>query len=268
MSELVRLEPGDGFAWIRINRPEKRNAMNQVARDGLREAMERARGRYPVVALTGVDDIFCGGIDLKEVQAQALEGSQQALADWRALNVEIRAHPSVFIAAVNGIALGGGVTLTGVSDLAIAADDAAFGMPEVGFGMYPNPAGPATQLSLSRKRAAWLVLTTERISAATAVEWGLINEAVPRVDLEPRVSELASQLSRFDSATLAHSKRALDQIPLAVDDWAEAFEAGAQANARIAAAGDPAAAALARFRRGERNPGQGNGTVKTPARGD
>ena len=135
MSGLVLLEPEAGYARIRINRAEKRNAMHQAARDALRDALDTVRGQFPVVVLTGVDDVFCGGIDLKEVQAQALEGSEQALADWRGLNVELREHPAVFIAAVNGIALGGGVTLTGVCDLAIAADAAAFGMPEVGFGM-------------------------------------------------------------------------------------------------------------------------------------
>ncbi len=260
MSGLVLLEPEAGYARIRINRAEKRNAMNQAARDALRDALDTVRGQFPVVVLTGVDDVFCGGIDLKEVQAQALEGSEQALADWRGLNVELREHPAVFIAAVNGIALGGGVTLTGVCDLAIAADDAAFGMPEVGFGIYPNPAGPAAQLSLTRKRAAWLVLTAERISAAQAADWGLINEAVPRHALDARVAQVAKAMARFDAATLAHSKKAVDQIPLAIDDWATAFETGARVNAGIRAAGDPAAAALNRFRRGERNPGQGRET--------
>ena len=135
---IVLFEPREGYAWIRINRPEKRNAMNREARDGLRAAMARARDGFPVVAITGVDTTFCGGIDLKEVQAEAERGEQTALADWRDLNAEIREHPSIFIAAVNGLALGGGVTLTGVCDLAVAAEEARFGMPEVGFGMYPK----------------------------------------------------------------------------------------------------------------------------------
>lgn len=254
---IVEFEPLDTHAWIRINRPEKRNAMNKEARDALRAALASARGQFSVVAITGVAQTFCGGIDLKEVQADAERGSEATLADWRALNAEIREHPSVFIAAINGIALGGGVTLTGVCDLAIAADDAEFGMPEVGFGMYPNPAGPATQLSLTRKRAAWLVLTAERISAARAAEWGLVNEAVPREQLEPRVNEIAARMAAFDATTLRECKFMLDEVPLKVDDWRGAFRAGVTANANINAASSSASEGLARFKRGERNPGQG-----------
>ena len=254
---LAIYQARDKFAWIRINRPEKRNAMNQSARDALRAAMNRARGEVPVVALTGVDDVFCGGIDLKEVKAQSLEGSQAALEDWRDLNAEIREHPAVFIAAVNGVALGGGLTMTAVCDLAVASETASFGMPEVGFGMYPNPAGPAAQLSLPRKRAAWMVLTAERLDAVRAEAWGLINEVVPAKALETRVEAIAARLAEFDPTALRECKFALDQIPLAVDGWRAAFAAGALANERIKADGDPAAAALAHFAQGGRNPGQG-----------
>ncbi|MFT5392854.1 MAG: enoyl-CoA hydratase/carnithine racemase [Gammaproteobacteria bacterium] len=253
---LVVYERVDNHAWIRINRPEKRNAMNQQAREELRAAMACAH-EVSVVVLTGVEDIFCGGIDLKEVQADAERGSEATLADWRALNVEIREHPAVFIACVNGLALGGGVTLTGVCDLAFATDTAQFGMPEVGFGMYPNPAGPATQLSLTRKRAAWLVLTGERLTAEQAVQWGLINEAVPFCELESRVNEVAAKMAAFDDATLAQCKQALDAVPMDISSWQEAFAHGAEVNARIRAGSDAPDAGLARFKRGERNPGQG-----------
>lgn len=254
---LIRLDPREGFAWLRINRPAKRNAMNQATRDALREALAKARDEFPVLALTGTGSVFCGGIDLKEVEAEALRGSEAALTDWRNLNAEIREHPSVFIAAVNGIALGGGVTLTGVCDLAIASHEAEFGLPEVGFGMYPNPAGPAAQLSLPRKRAAWMVLTAERIGAQQAVEWALINECVPSEQLEPRVEAIAGRIAGFDSAALRECKAMLDQIPMRTGGWREAFDAGVGANAAIRVSGDPAAAALARFKRGERNTGQG-----------
>ena len=255
--DLVRLEAREGFAWVRINRPDKRNAMNQAARDALRDALTKARGQFPVLALTGTGKSFCGGIDLKEVEAEALQGSQAALSDWRNLNAEIREHPAVFIAAVNGIALGGGVTLTGVCDLAIASEEAEFGLPEVGFGMYPNPAGPAAQLSLPRKRAAWMVLTAERIDAQQAVDWALVNESVPASELEPRVEAIARRMAQFDAAALRECKAVLDEIPMRIGGWREAFEVGVAANTAIKASGDPAAAALARFKRGERNTGQG-----------
>ncbi|MCH9670519.1 MAG: enoyl-CoA hydratase/isomerase family protein [Gammaproteobacteria bacterium] len=254
---LVIYEPRESHAWIRINRPSKRNAMNQAARDGLRAAMDKARERYSVVVLTGVETSFCGGIDLKEVQAEAAQGSQRALGDWRDVNLAIREHPAVFIAAINGVALGGGTTLTGVCDLAIACESASFGMPEVGFGMYPNPAGPATQLArLSRKRAAWMVLTAKRVDPHTAESWGLINQVVPDAELESAACALAEEIAQFDPVTVRECKRALDAIPEA--GWADAFAAGVNANDRIQADSAAAQTGLARFSRGERNPGQGS----------
>ncbi|MEM7543259.1 MAG: enoyl-CoA hydratase/isomerase family protein [Pseudomonadota bacterium] len=254
---LVDFEANDDFAWIRINREEKRNAMNQEARDGVRDGLQRARNEFPVVIVTGTGGSFCAGIDLKEVEAQAKEGSTHALEEWREINLAIRDHPAVVIAAVNGIALGGGVTLIGCCDLAIAANEAQMGMPEVGFGMFPNPAGPSTALNLTRKRAAWMVLTAERIGGQQAAAWGLVNESVPLSELEKRVGEVAQRLAQFDPATLTESKRTLDQIPLNVDSWRAAFEAGVETNARIQETTRSTSDALERFARGERNPGQG-----------
>ncbi|MEM7407501.1 MAG: enoyl-CoA hydratase/isomerase family protein [Pseudomonadota bacterium] len=254
---LLVTEAAEDHIWVRLNRPSKRNALNAALRAALRDAMRHARDRCKVVVITGTDGVFCGGIDLKEVQREAQSGSTAALTDWRELNLEIRAHPAIFIAAVNGLALGGGVTLTGVCDLAIAAADATFGMPEVGFGMYPNPAGPAAQLNLARKRAAWLVLTAERIDAATAQQWGMLNEVVAPEALRTRVRAVAERVAGFDADTLSACKRALDDIPLAVSTWRDAFDRGVGANAEIAAASEAALDGLERFSRGERNVGQG-----------
>ena len=254
---LVEIDRTATHARLRLNRPDKKNAMNQALRDELRAAMRVVANEHKVIVLTGVGDIFCGGIDLKEVQSEASQGSEAALADWRALNAEIREHPCIFIAAVNGLALGGGVTLTGVCDLAIADEDAEFGLPEVGFGMYANPAGPAVQLALSRKRAAWMLLTAERIHAQQALEWGLINETTPRGQLLQRADAIAARIAKFDGATLAACKRALDEIPLAINSWREAFDAGVKYNREIKASSDSATLGLARFKRGKRNLGQG-----------
>ena len=86
---LVTLESESSYGLIRINRPDKRNAMNLQARDELRACLATARGTCKVIIITGVDDIFCGGIDLKEVQAEAETGSKRALTDWRDLNAAI-----------------------------------------------------------------------------------------------------------------------------------------------------------------------------------
>jgi feruloyl-CoA hydratase/lyase len=246
VARLVEFEADRGFAWIRLNREDKRNAMNQRARDELRSALDDARA-FPAAVITGADRSFCAGVDLQEVREQAAVGSEHALADWSELNLGLREHPAVLIAAVNGIALGGGSTLAGMCDLAIAAHEAEFGLPEIGFGMYPNPAGPVVQMGLTRKRAAWLVLTARRIDGRTAAAWGLVNESVPGDELTAAAAVLARHIAQFDRAALIECKRALDLIPLA--DWRAAFELGVATNARIKRASGAVDDALERFRR-------------------
>jgi enoyl-CoA hydratase/carnithine racemase len=149
--------------------------------------------------------------------------------------VAIRCHPAIFVAAVNGVALGGGATLINVCDLAVAADTAEIGTPEMSFATYPGLAGPSVQFSTSRKRAAWMILTTERIDAATAERWGLVNKVVPAARLMEEAVAVARLVARWDPAALAEAKRALDAIPNMIGTWREAFEFGALVNARIGA---------------------------------
>jgi enoyl-CoA hydratase/carnithine racemase len=254
---LVEVEGAEAYAWIRLNRPDKRNAMNQAARDALRDALWQVRERYRVVILTGNGSAFCAGIDLDEVRAEAAAGSEAAIADWRALNLELREHPAIFIAAINGIALGGGVTLVSVCDLALAAEDAELGLPELSLGTYPSPSGPAAQIALTRKRAAWLVLTAERIDGRTAAAWGLVNAAVPAAELEARAAALATRIASFDAAALRESKRALDRIPLTIDSWHRAFASGAETSARIRQVSRPFEDALEHRARPVSKPSEG-----------
>ena len=219
--------PSDGVALITLNRPAKRNAMNRAARAALIDALDDCRGHAKVIVLTGSGPAFCSGVDLKEVAAAA-ELSADTAAErrtaWRAVQEEIKKHPAVVIAAVNGTALGGGVTLLNAADLALAAEDAQLGMPEVGFGAYPGLAGPSTQLRTSMKRAAWLVLTAERIDGRTAEAWGLVNRAVPGDRLLDEALALAERLAGFDAVALEWCKKALWEVPARLTDWAAALE--------------------------------------------
>jgi enoyl-CoA hydratase/carnithine racemase len=259
-TDLVMVEERDTHAVIRINRHDKRNAMNQAARAAMLDALDRIRGRFKVAVLTGSETSFCSGIDLKEAHAQREAGvAGDPRTSWSAVNLAIREHPAIFIAAVNGIALGGGATLINVCDLAIAAEEAQIGMPEMSFATYPGLAGPTTQFTLPRKRAAWMILTTKRIDGVTAEKWGMVNQAVPRAELLATAEELAKHVAQFDATALEASKHALDQIPVVVD-WARAFKFGEDTIAGIRAKTDAASAGLEKFSRGERLAGQG---VKT-----
>lgn len=234
---LVRHEDlGGGVARVTLNRPDKRNAMNRAARGALLDALDTCEGTAKVVVLTGAGPAFCAGMDLKEAaedgpHADAVLPGRRT--NWLTVQERIHDHPAIVIAAVNGAALGGGLTLINSSDLAIAAEDAPIGMPEVGFGIYPGLAGPSTQLRLGHKRAAWMVLTADRIDGRTAAEWGLVNQAVPADRLEDAVTELARGIARHDAVTLEWSKRALHQVPTHISDWSAALRYGESVRAQI-----------------------------------
>jgi enoyl-CoA hydratase/carnithine racemase len=238
MSDTILVEERREFAVIRLNRPDKRNAMDRSSRRTLHEAFDRIRGRLSAVVLTGSGETFCSGVDLKEHKADLDRGvAPDPASDWIEVVSAIRQHPAIFIAAVNGVALGGGSTLISVCDLAIAADEAEIGMPEIGFGAYPQFAGPGAQKQLTAKRAAWLALTTERIDGGTPSDWGMVNLSVPRAELMKQAERLAAKIAAFDPRALSETKQALDMIPARISDWRRCFEYGLEVNARLRATG-------------------------------
>ena len=148
MGSLIIIEHLDDCAVVRLNRPEKKNAMNRLARRELLAALLSLRDRRAII-LTGAGDSFCSGVDLKEVKTDAdAEVPPDPRSDWIDVLLAIREHPAVFIAAVNGFALGGGATLISVCDLAIAADEAEIGMPEIGLVSIRNSRAPVRRCSL------------------------------------------------------------------------------------------------------------------------
>lgn len=257
----MQLEDRGAYALLRLNRPEKRNAMSAAARQALQARLSELHGAHKVVVLTGNGVSFCSGVDLKEEAAIEAAGDhrarESASREWIATLMAIRNHPAVFIAAVNGFALGGGLSLIHVCDLALAADEAEIGMPEVGFGTYPGMAGPATQLRVLPKHAAWMVLTANRIDGRTAERWGLVNRAVPLAELMAEADALARRIGQFDATALAESKRALGTIPTHITELGAGFDHGLSVNANIRARSSAQEEGLSRFARGEHNPGQG-----------
>jgi enoyl-CoA hydratase/carnithine racemase len=254
---LVVVEDRAAYALIRLNRPEKRNAMSHAARVALADALVTVR-QHKVVVLTGTGTSFCSGVDLKEAAAEReTDGGEASAREWIEVLLSIRRHPAIFIAAVNGFALGGGSTLINVSDLAIAANEAEIGMPELGFATYPGMAGPAMQIMLPRKRAAWMILTAQRVDGVTAERWGMVNRSVPLADLEREADVLARHVAQFDAAALSESKATLDVIPTRIGDFAGGFDHGRRVNAAIDARSAGQDEGLSRFARGEANVGQG-----------
>ena len=232
---VVVHERRDTYHIVRMSRPQKRNAMHREGRRALLRAFERsAEESARVVILTGTDKSFCSGVDMVErAEDQRAGALAEPQSDWIELLTAIRQHPAVFIAAVNGVAMGGGAAFVNVCDLAIASHDASISSPEMGFGAFAHFSGPGAQFQALPKRVAWMLYTTDRIDGATAAAWGLVNECVSPDELLPRAEALASRIAAFDPIALTETKRALESTPSAEVSWREAFEYGQRVNERI-----------------------------------
>ncbi|MBN9427232.1 MAG: enoyl-CoA hydratase/isomerase family protein [Burkholderiales bacterium] len=223
MSDLVLIEKHENHAVLTLNRPDKRNAVNIELADAIIAALTELE-EVPVIVVTGAGDrAFCAGVDLKERKRTWSTSLGVARGQyWVDVNEAIRKHPSVFIAAVNGFALGGGLTLVNNCELAVAADSATFGMPELSFGVFPGLAGPTTMRRILPKHAAQMIFTAQRIDAQTALRWGIINEVVEPQRLLQRANELAAAVGQWSNITLGFAKRAYRE--LTEKGWADGID--------------------------------------------
>lgn len=191
-------------AVLRVNRPAVRNALDLVTVRELTDALHAltADPSVGVIVITGAGDaVFVSGADINDIRARRRDDGLAAINS--SLFAAIDKCPKVTIAAVNGLALGGGCELALACDLRVAASHARFGQPEVGLGIIPG-AGATQRLPriVGLGRAKQLVLTGDAIDAATALQWGLVTAVVDGADLL--------------SHTLALAERVLARGPLAV----------------------------------------------------
>lgn len=203
----------EGVLTLTLDRPEKRNSLNAALVAALDEALDRAATdpEVRVVILTGAGErAFCAGGDLGEF-GQALANRHGGyLTDGRyaGLLSKLRRLPRPAIAAVNGVALGGGFGLAAACDLVIASEMARFGAPELDVGMFPMMiAAPLTRL-LPPKRLFELFFTGVPMAAAEALSWGLVNRVVAPEALQPEARELAHRLAARSPSIMALGKQA------------------------------------------------------------
>ncbi|WP_395108389.1 enoyl-CoA hydratase/isomerase family protein [Actinomadura sp. SCN-SB] len=176
MSLAVTYAREDGVAVITLNRPHARNALNRAVLDGLWEALHRfdADDDAKVMVLTGAGDAFCAGADLRELRTL---GGREEMPDYPVLGTNIHVAKPV-IAAVNGVAYGGGFVLAQMCDLCVAADHARFAVAEARWGR--TMVGNAPLLPMIPPRVAMeLFLTAEPIDAERAHQIGLVNRVFP-----------------------------------------------------------------------------------------
>lgn len=218
-----------GVATLVINRPERMNSLDRRTQVAFREALNRCRDARVIIITGEGDRSFCAGVDRKELAASSPDVREDDV--WLEVCNEVRHHPSVVIAAVNGYALGGGLTLVNAADIAIAAARAEFGVPEITFATFPRLSGTSSVRRIAPKRSSWLALTGDRIDAATAEQWGLINLVVENHRLRRASEELAAKVAGYDETALRWTKRGLHEVELS--DWDDALAFGSYVRAMV-----------------------------------
>ena len=212
--ETVRVELDAGIAWVELNRPEKRNAMNPTLNREMAEVLLAldAEDACGVLVLTGAGDSFSAGMDLKEyfrevddapaaVQRQVRRDSNYW--QWRLL----RSYAKPTIAMVNGWCFGGAFTPLTACDLAVAADEATFGLSEINWGIPPGSLVSRGLGETIGPRAALLyVMTGRTFDGKKAAELGLVNWSTPRAQLRGEVEALARELLEKNPTVLRAAK--------------------------------------------------------------
>jgi trans-feruloyl-CoA hydratase/vanillin synthase len=214
---VVRVEFDEGIAWVTMNRPDKRNAMNPPLNDEMLKVLDdlEVNDACGVVVLTGAGDAFSAGMDLKEYfrEVDGLPYNQQVhkrRSAWQWQWRQLMAYPKPTIAMVNGWCFGGAFTPLVGCDLAIAAEDAVFGISEINWGIIPG--GNVTRsvvATMNLRDAMYYVMTGETFDGRKAAAMGLVNEAVPKKRLRPRTRELAKVLLGKNPTVLRAAKSAV-----------------------------------------------------------
>ncbi|MGH9083077.1 MAG: p-hydroxycinnamoyl CoA hydratase/lyase [Acidimicrobiales bacterium] len=227
----MRIEVADDIGWLLFNRPDKRNAMNPTLNVEMAQALDilEADDRARVVVLTGAGEAWSAGMDLKEyfrdVEAappyvEVAARRESAEWQWRRL-----IHfPKPTIAMVNGWCFGGAFTPLVCCDLALAAEDAVFGLSEVNWGIPPGGlVSRALAETVSSRDALWFIMTGDTFDGRRAAAMRLVNEAVPAAQLRERTSEVAGQLARKSTRVLRGAKVGFKKARLMSWDEAEDY---------------------------------------------
>jgi trans-feruloyl-CoA hydratase/vanillin synthase len=215
---LVRCE--HGIAWVTLNRPSKRNAINPGIVFEMVAALDALEGDddAKVVVITGAGDAFSAGQDLKEYfrepdagDSRLRERLHQANARWQWRRLMF--YPKPTIAMVNGWCFGGAFQVLLACDLAVAADCATFGLSEINWGIIP--AGIVTKsvaMALAQRQALYYILTGDTFDGRRAEHIGLVNFSVPRHELKERTAELARKLMEKNPFVLRACKTAYHRV--------------------------------------------------------
>ena len=216
MSAFILMTVAEGIAVLTLNRPSKLNALSYDLIDRLMARLDdiETADEIRAVIITGAGDAFSAGADIVEFRESVRSGPNAAIRDFvrrgQAMTARLESFPKPIIAAVNGLAFGGGCEITEAVPLAIASENALFAKPEIKLGMPPTFGGTQRLPRLAgRKRALELLLTGDTFTPATALGLGLVNAVVAPSRLMSDAKALAARIIR-------HSPQGVESVLTAV----------------------------------------------------
>jgi enoyl-CoA hydratase/carnithine racemase len=231
--KLLLDHPADAVARLTLSNPDKRNALDHDVLDAIAEVLPRLDRGIEVrcVIVTGEGEVFSAGYDIGDIPQESFERDAEALVahPFHAAMEAVSAHPYPTLAAINGHCLGGGLELAVRCDLRLAAEGAKLGMPPARLGLVYGHTGLRRFIdTIGVARTKELFLTGRNLEARRAAEIGLVNDVVPRAELESAAVELAARIAA--NAPLAargnkHASETLASFPrLTAEQEAELVE--------------------------------------------
>jgi trans-feruloyl-CoA hydratase/vanillin synthase len=210
----VTVDVEDGVAWMTLNRPDKRNCMSPELNREMAEALDAVEldDDAEVAVLTGAGDAWTAGMDLKEYFREVddkpdiiKERVRRDASTWQWKMLRFYTKPT--IAAVNGWCFGGAFSPLVACDLAIAADEAVFGLSEINWGIPPgNLVSKALADTIGHRQALYYIMTGKTFSGQEAAAMGLVNSSVPLAELRTEVTKLAQELRDKNPVVLRQAK--------------------------------------------------------------
>lgn len=213
-ADAVTTERRGDAAWVTLNRPGAMNALSRGLVGELRAVVRALRGEPWVraIVVTGAGDkSFCAGADLKERRSMSLDDTRAFLTDLGAALDELAHFPAPVIAAMNGVAFGGGLELALACDLRLAADGIEMGLLEARLGIIPGAGGTQRLPRIAGMAVAKeLIFTGRRITAARAAELGIVSRVLPPSELAVAAEKLAAEIAECAPLAVAAAKRTID----------------------------------------------------------
>ena len=214
---VLEIEKRGAAAWLWLNRPEVRNALNEELTTAIGDAFESLEkdAGVRVVVLAGRGQAFCAGGDLGRMEKAAKFAEAKAKKDagrFAKLLYRIHTFPKPVIARVHGPAFAGGMGLVCASDLVVTAEEAEFCLPETKIGLVPAMISPYLVRAMGEPQARRYMLTGERLSARDALRLGFAHECVPAAKLDECVDGFCARLAQAGPQALAATKKLLMRV--------------------------------------------------------